>query len=115
MTSPKSNTETKHDEDTIAFFNELEEDHGDHLKTCSASQAFNSVWQCYTLGSQALNYYRYGSKKDCSAKYEDFKFCLTTKTKTSKVADAMIRKREEEKRIEKEKQRSSEDVWELRV
>lgn len=39
------------------------------------------------LGAQALNYYRYGEKKDCSEKWEDFKFCLTTKTKSNEVAD----------------------------
>lgn len=47
---------------------------------------------CYTgLGSQALNYYRYGSKKDCSGKWDDFTFCLKTKTKSSEEAD-VIRK-----------------------
>lgn len=39
------------------------------------------------LGSQAINYYRYGTKKDCSGKWDDFKFCLKTKTKSSEIAD----------------------------
>ncbi|SAM05546.1 hypothetical protein [Absidia glauca] len=111
MTPPPA--ETEHDEDTAAFFEEIENNQGKEFSTCSASDAFNQVWQCYSLRSQALNYYRYGSKKDCGAKYDDFKFCLSTKTKSASVADAMIRKREEEKRLDKQKQRSSEDVWEL--
>ncbi|CAO3614464.1 unnamed protein product [Cunninghamella echinulata] len=56
-------TQTTHDEDTASFFKEIEiEEKRDYL-TCSASQAFDSVWQCYTLGSQAIHYYRYGSGK----------------------------------------------------
>jgi hypothetical protein len=34
------------------------------------------------LGEQALNYYRYGAKKDCSGKWDYFKLCLSTKTKS---------------------------------
>lgn len=74
--------------------------------TCSATQAFDAVFQCYSmyqspfayllsdkfltflispqlaLGEQALNYYRYGAKKDCSGKWDYFKLCLSTKTKS---------------------------------
>ncbi|ORZ15756.1 hypothetical protein BCR42DRAFT_415840 [Absidia repens] len=113
MTPPP--TKTAHDDDTKEFFDEIENDSQKDYATCSASDSFNAVWQCYSLGSQALNYYRYGSKKNCEEKYQDLKFCLSTKPKSSAVADDMIRKRDEEKRLEKQKQRSSEDVWDLRV
>ncbi|KAI9019381.1 hypothetical protein CLU79DRAFT_705054 [Phycomyces nitens] len=76
-----------HDEDATAFFKEVDDDINKDYMTCSASQAFDSVWQCYTLGSQAVNYYRYGEKKDCSVRWEDFKFCMSAKTKSSEVAD----------------------------
>lgn len=112
MTPPPA--ETEHDEDTAAFFEEIENNQGKEFSTCSASDAFNQVWQCYckdhmndawhverhltcslciflALRSQALNYYRYGSKKDCGAKYDDFKFCLSTKTKSASVADVSIK------------------------
>ncbi|CDH48250.1 predicted protein [Lichtheimia corymbifera JMRC:FSU:9682] len=103
-----------HDADTEAFFKEIQDDNKRDYAKCSVSQTFDAVWNCYTLGAQALNYYRYGEKKDCSEKWEDFKFCLTTKTKSNEVADRMIRKREEEKAMEKKRLRSSEEVWELR-
>ncbi|CAO3621218.1 unnamed protein product [Cunninghamella blakesleeana] len=115
MTTETKPTQATHDEDTASFFKELEKEEKKDYLTCSASQAFDSVWQCYTLGSQAIHYYRYGSRKDCSAKWEDFKFCLTTKTKSSEVADAMVRNRDAQKQLEKKKQRNSEEVWELRV
>lgn len=97
-----------HDEDTTALFDEIEKEKKGDYQTCSASQTFDAVWQCYSkqkekktittlflkkisiktaLGSQAVNYYRYGTKRDCSMKWEDFKFCLTTKTKPSEKAD----------------------------
>ncbi|KAI9318758.1 hypothetical protein BX666DRAFT_1855655 [Dichotomocladium elegans] len=89
-----------HDADTAAFFKEIEDDAKHEYAKCSVSQTFDAVWQCYTLGAQALNYYRYGEKKDCSAKWEDFKFCLTTKTKSNEVAD-----------VRKEGIRKQEYVW----
>ncbi|CDS03759.1 hypothetical protein LRAMOSA01160 [Lichtheimia ramosa] len=103
-----------HDADTQAFFKEIDDDNKRDYAKCSASQTFDAVWNCYTLGAQALNYYRYGEKKDCTQKWEDFKFCLTTKTKSNEIADRMIREREQEKAMAKKRSRSSEEVWELR-
>ncbi|KAI8137622.1 hypothetical protein BJV82DRAFT_524967 [Fennellomyces sp. T-0311] len=76
-----------HDADTAAFFNELETETKHDYAKCSVSQAFDSVWQCYTLGAQAIHYYRYGEKKDCSVRWDDFKFCMKTKTKSNEEAD----------------------------
>ncbi|KAG0173350.1 hypothetical protein DFQ30_008223 [Apophysomyces sp. BC1015] len=102
------------DEATAAFFKEVQDETKKDYVTCSASQTFDSVWQCYTLGAQAMHYYRYGEKKDCSIRWEDFKFCLTTKTKSNEVADKMLRQREQEKEKTKKRQRNSEEVWEAR-
>ncbi|KAI8976014.1 hypothetical protein BDB01DRAFT_805028 [Pilobolus umbonatus] len=102
------------DEHTTALFAEIDKENRNDYLTCSLSQAFDEVFQCYTLGSQAINYYRYGSKRDCSMKWEDFKFCMRTKPKSSETADAMIRERQKEKEAMRKKKRSSEEVWELR-
>ncbi|KAI8333766.1 hypothetical protein BD560DRAFT_414891 [Blakeslea trispora] len=102
------------DEDTHAFFKEIENEKNIDYETCSVSQTFDAVFQCYTLGSQATNYYRYGAKKDCSGKWDDFKFCMKTKTKSADVADAMLRERRAAKEAVKKQGRSSEEVWEAR-
>ncbi|KAM3584659.1 hypothetical protein VKS41_003466 [Umbelopsis sp. WA50703] len=80
--------------------------------TCNATQAFDAVFQCYS--AQALNYYRYGEKKDCSVKWDDFKLCLSTKTKSPLTAKKMLDDRRKEKEKSKRIQRSSEDVWTLK-
>lgn len=51
-----------------------------------------TIVKCFylALGSQAINYYRYGSKRDCAGKWEDFKFCMKTKTKSSELADVRM-------------------------
>ncbi|ORY95802.1 hypothetical protein BCR43DRAFT_441505 [Syncephalastrum racemosum] len=77
----------KEDAGTAEFFKELDEEAKNNYATCSMSQTFDAVWQCYTLGAQAIHYYRYGEKKDCSGRWEDFKFCLKTKPKSSEEAD----------------------------
>ncbi|KAL1925996.1 hypothetical protein VTP01DRAFT_7089 [Rhizomucor pusillus] len=105
---------TERDADTEAFFKELEKDDKHEYLKCSVSQTFDAVFQCYTLGAQALNYYRYGEKKDCSEKWEDFKLCLWTKPKSNEEADRMLRRRQREKEAKKKQKRSSEEVWEAR-
>jgi hypothetical protein len=45
--TPPPPAETEHDEDTAALFEEIENNHGKEFSTCSASDAFNQVWQCY--------------------------------------------------------------------
>ncbi|KAI9247699.1 hypothetical protein BDA99DRAFT_525794 [Phascolomyces articulosus] len=112
-TNKKSGTEY-HDEDTSAFFNEFERETKKDYAKCSMSQTFDNVFQCYTLGAQAIHYYRYGEKKDCSSYWEDFKFCLKTKTKSNEEGDRMLKNRELEKEARKKQLRSSEEVWEAR-
>ncbi|CAO3687930.1 unnamed protein product [Umbelopsis vinacea] len=82
--------------------------------TCSATQAFDAVFQCYTLGEQALNYYRYGAKKDCSGKWDYFKLCLSTKTKSPLEAKKLLDEHKQLKEQQKKIERSSEDVWTLK-
>ncbi|ORX54395.1 hypothetical protein DM01DRAFT_1373864 [Hesseltinella vesiculosa] len=103
------------DKDTDALYHEIETERAANYLTCSVTQAFDDVWRCYSLRSQAVNYYRYGSRKDCAEKYDDLKYCMRTKTKSAKVADEMLRQRDGQKAVEKTNQRSSEDVWPTRA
>ncbi|KAF9910187.1 hypothetical protein EC991_007114 [Linnemannia zychae] len=78
------------------------------------SDAMNELAACSSLGSNIRNYYRYGTFKDCAARYDHLKFCLSIKTKSSQVAQVMIQKRDADLRAQKKKLPNSEDVWSLR-
>ncbi|KAJ3361781.1 hypothetical protein GGF32_006956 [Allomyces javanicus] len=82
--------------------------------TCSISDALSAVYTCYSFKYQALSYYRYGTKSDCTAKWEQFKFCLSVKPKPAEEAREMIRERRAVLEAEAKKKPSSLDVWELR-
>ncbi|EEB89958.1 hypothetical protein MPER_11894, partial [Moniliophthora perniciosa FA553] len=64
--------------------------------------------------SQVKSWYRHGEGTKCSAKLEDFKFCMGLKwQEPDERRDAWIRRRAEwwaRRRLAK----SSEDVWEMR-
>ncbi|KAF8926821.1 hypothetical protein BGZ47_002500, partial [Haplosporangium gracile] len=75
------------------------------------SDAMNELAACSSLGSNIRNYYRYGTFKDCAARYDHLKFCLSIKTKSSQVAQVMIQKRDADLRAHKKSQPNSEDVW----
>ncbi|KAK3843937.1 MAG: hypothetical protein J3R72DRAFT_439421 [Linnemannia gamsii] len=78
------------------------------------SDAMNELAACSSLGSNIRNYYRYGTFKDCAARYDHLKFCLSIKTKSSQVAQVMVQKRDADLRAHKKSQPNSEDVWSLR-
>jgi len=42
------NTATYEDKDATAFFEEVEKEKKNDYETCSASQAFDAVFQCYS-------------------------------------------------------------------
>jgi hypothetical protein len=44
----KHNMTDHHDEDTTALFDEIEKEKKGDYQTCSASQTFDAVWQCYS-------------------------------------------------------------------
>jgi hypothetical protein len=66
------------------------------------------------LASQVKSVYRHGAPRDCTPKFEDFKFCMSVKgLSEEKKEEVWIRRRAEwwaERRLGK----SSEDVWEAR-
>ncbi|CAO3571732.1 unnamed protein product [Mortierella alpina] len=79
------------------------------------ANAMNKLAACSSLGSNIRNYYRYGTFKDCAARYDHLKFCLAIKTKSSQVAQVMIQKRDAELRAKKRSMPNSEDVWTART
>ncbi|KAF9920780.1 hypothetical protein FBU30_009290 [Linnemannia zychae] len=78
------------------------------------SDAMNQLAACSSLGANIRNYYRYGTFKDCSARYDHLKFCLSLKTKSSQVAQVMIQRRDAQIRAQKKRLPNSEDVWTVR-
>ncbi|KAK1774812.1 hypothetical protein QBC45DRAFT_423886 [Copromyces sp. CBS 386.78] len=84
--------------------------------TLSCRDAFDYAWHCQTPGSQFNAVYRYGTMKNCSDLWDDFWFCMRTKSFSPEMkAEAVkdyYRKKEEAKYGGG--QPSSEDVWESR-
>ncbi|KAF9414593.1 hypothetical protein BGZ94_000338 [Podila epigama] len=78
------------------------------------SDAMNQLAACSSLGANVRNYYRFGTFKECGARYDHLKFCLSIKTKSSQVAQVMIQKRDAQLAAKKAKAPNSEDVWTLR-
>ncbi|KAF9154174.1 hypothetical protein BGX21_004534, partial [Mortierella sp. AD011] len=87
----------------------------DILDRYKVSDALNQLAICSSLGANVRNYYRYGTYRSCTDKYDHVKFCLSVKTKSSQVAQVMIQKREAEIRAKKRSLPSSEDVWTART
>ncbi|KAG0243167.1 hypothetical protein BGW41_002807 [Actinomortierella wolfii] len=101
---------TRHD---LYIFDEYKPSE-DIMDKYKVGDALNHLFACSSLGSNIRNYYRYGSFRDCSDKYDHLKFCMSLKTKTHQVAQIMIQKREAELRAAKVAQPNSEDVWSVR-
>ncbi|RIA96249.1 hypothetical protein C1645_815700 [Glomus cerebriforme] len=86
----------------------------DKKYNCSLVQSFDQYVLCYTVGGQAVNYYRYGERKDCKSKWENFKFCLQLKSKPTDIRKELIIERESLKKEQRNREKSSLDVWEIR-
>ncbi|GAA5823775.1 hypothetical protein JCM11251_003288 [Rhodosporidiobolus azoricus] len=76
---------------------------------------FDNFLLCYSLASQVKSVYRHGAPRDCTPKFEDFKFCMSVKgLSEEKKEEVWVRRRAEwwaERRLGK----SSEDVWDART
>ncbi|ORE04245.1 hypothetical protein BCV72DRAFT_18973 [Rhizopus microsporus var. microsporus] len=110
--STGDNYEDKHTEE---FFKEIENDKKQYYEKCSVIDAFDGLFNCYRVKEQAKHYYRYGTRKDCEAKWDFLSLCFSTKLKSAEQADAMLkayRQAEEEKKVGRP---SSEDIWERRI
>lgn len=82
----------------------------------SCRQAFDQAWACNGLGGQWNAVYRYGSMRSCSEQWDDFWFCMRTKSQTGPVKEELVRARYREKEYRKygPGKPSSEDVWDSR-
>ncbi|KAF8897031.1 hypothetical protein CPB84DRAFT_1681687 [Gymnopilus junonius] len=75
---------------------------------------FDDYLGCSVIRSQIKSIYRFGERRGCERKFQEFKFCLSLKSMhPEEQRDAWIRRRAEwwaHRRLEK----SSEDVWDMR-
>ncbi|KAJ6439634.1 6-phosphofructo-2-kinase 1 [Purpureocillium lavendulum] len=83
----------------------------------SCRQAFDLAWSCNSLGGQFNAVYRYGEMRSCSEHWDDFWFCMRTKSYTGELKEKMVRAhyREKEWRRYGSGKPNSEDVWESRT
>lgn len=83
----------------------------------SCRQAFDLAWACNSLGGQFNSVYRYGSMRSCSEQWDDFWFCMRTKSYTGELKENMIREHYRNKEHAKygPSKPSSEDIWESRA
>lgn len=84
--------------------------------TMSCRDAFDYAWHCHTPGSQVTSVYRYGSVRTCSELWDDFWFCMRTRSYEPTMREAAIREHYRAKEEAKYGggKPSSEDVWESR-
>ncbi|KAG0648947.1 Early meiotic induction 1 [Hyphodiscus hymeniophilus] len=95
-------------------------------RTMSCRTAFDAAFYCNSLGGQFNNLYRYGTVRSCSENWNDFWFCMRTRTFSAPQKEEAIRGRYREKekmRYERRQDeelgrewvpKSSEDVWKSR-
>ena len=79
-------------------------------------QAFDLAWACNSLGGQWNAVYRYGTLRSCSEQWDDFWFCMRTKSYTGNTREGLIRQhyRNKEHRRYGGDKPNSEDIWESR-
>ncbi|OAQ69178.1 hypothetical protein VFPPC_05286 [Pochonia chlamydosporia 170] len=83
----------------------------------SCRQAFDLAWSCNGLGGQFNSVYRYGNMRSCSEHWDDFWFCMRTKSYTGELKANMVRTHYRNKAHRKygDGKPSSEDVWDSRA
>jgi hypothetical protein len=84
--------------------------------TLSCRDAFDYAWHCHTPGAQWNAVYRYGSVRTCSELWDDFWFCMRTKSYSPEMRAEAIKEHYRAKEETKYGggKPSSEDVWESR-
>ncbi|KAH6900118.1 hypothetical protein B0T10DRAFT_452647 [Thelonectria olida] len=82
----------------------------------SCRQAFDQAWACNSMGGQWNAVYRYGEMRSCSEHWDDFWFCMRTKSygpeMRAKAVQAHYRNKEYAKYGTDKP--SSEDIWQSR-
>lgn len=64
--------------------------------------------------NQFTSLYRYGTARECAAKWEDFKFCLSTRSLSEERKEEEWIRRRAEHWAERRVGPSSEDIWEAK-
>ncbi|KAL2159749.1 hypothetical protein VTH06DRAFT_1882 [Thermothelomyces fergusii] len=84
--------------------------------TMSCRDAFDYAWHCHTPASQWNAVYRYGAVRTCSELWDDFWFCMRTRSYPPELRAEAVRERYRAKEEAKYGggKPSSEDVWESR-
>ncbi|KAH8892493.1 hypothetical protein GQ53DRAFT_646475 [Thozetella sp. PMI_491] len=84
--------------------------------TMSCRDAFDYAWHCHTAGAQWNAVYRYGGVRSCTELWDDFWFCMRTRSFAPELRAAAIKEHYRAKEAAKYGggQPSSEDVWESR-
>ncbi|KAK2696464.1 hypothetical protein QWA68_004892 [Fusarium oxysporum] len=82
----------------------------------SCRQAFDQAWACNSMGGQFNAVYRYGEMRSCSEHWDDFWFCMRTKSYSPEMREKAIRDYYRAKEFTEygPGKPSSEDVWESR-
>lgn len=83
----------------------------------SCRQAFDLAWSCNSLGGQWNAVYRQGEMRSCSEQWDDFWFCMRTKSHTGETKARAVRQHYRNKEHAKyyaPGKHSSEDIWEIR-
>lgn len=86
--------------------------------TMSCRTAFDDAFYCNSFGGRWNDLYRYGTLKSCSDNWNNFWFCMRTRTYPEKEKEAAVkehyRKLESSKYAKELGKDSSEDVWKSR-
>ncbi|EHK46314.1 uncharacterized protein TrAtP1_005767 [Trichoderma atroviride] len=83
----------------------------------SCRQAFDQAWSCNSLGGQWNAVYRNGEMRSCSHLWDDFWFCMRTKSFSGTIKENAVREHYRRKEYEKyyaPGSHSSEEIWEAR-
>nr|ODN90608.1 hypothetical protein L203_01719 [Cryptococcus depauperatus CBS 7841] len=70
---------------------------------------------CYALMPQLRNFYRHGEFRDCSWKFQDFKYCMSLKSEDPEGKRELWVKRRAEWWAKRRVGASSEDIWDRKV
>ncbi|KAI1649651.1 uncharacterized protein F4817DRAFT_331055 [Daldinia loculata] len=83
----------------------------------SCRQAFDAAYHCNSLGGQWVSVYRSGTMRSCSEHWDDFWFCMRTRTYSGPQKEEAIRayyRRKEYLKYHAPGRPSSADVWQPR-
>uniref|UniRef100_A0A060TD38 ARAD1B21208p n=1 Tax=Blastobotrys adeninivorans TaxID=409370 RepID=A0A060TD38_BLAAD len=100
-------------------FKGLDDEHGPRLTSfptsMSCSQAFDELYQCYSIGGQMRNMWRHGEMNACRQQREKFKFCWAVKLQSKPEQEKRIAQYYKRRLAERKAAKgSSENVWSRR-